>query len=97
MLDHRVALAGAPLEPLPVQHRDVTARDADQTGPLQLERAFGDAFAAHTEHVGNQFLRHHEFVALQPIQAQQQRDKVADPASGRGDLGQTTDSKVQPT
>ena len=47
-------------------------RVTDQAGPLQLDRAFGHAFAAHAEHVGDQLLRHHQLVAVQPVQAQQQ-------------------------
>ena len=39
---------------------------------LQLAGRFGHAFAAHAEHVGDQFLRHVQLVRRQTIQAQQQ-------------------------
>ena len=60
------------LQPRAVEHRDAAARIADQAQLLQLQRAFGDALAAHAQHVGDQFLRHHQLVAVQPVQAQQQ-------------------------
>ena len=45
---------------------------SDQSRRLQLSGGFGDAFAAHAEHVGDQFLRHRKLVRLQAIQTQQQ-------------------------
>ena len=39
---------------------------------LQFAGRFGDAFTAHAQHVGNELLRHGEFVRRQPIEAQQQ-------------------------
>ena len=72
LLDHRITFAGALIESGPVEHQNTATRIADQTGFLQTERAFGLAFAAHTKHVGNEFLRHHQFIALQAVQAEQQ-------------------------
>ena len=46
LLHHRVALAGAPFECRAVEHRDATARVADQAGLLQLERGLGDAMCS---------------------------------------------------
>ena len=39
---------------------------------LQLNRPLSDPFAAHPQHISNQLLRHIEFIALQPIQTQEQ-------------------------
>jgi Predicted Zn-dependent protease (DUF2268) len=68
----RVALAGALLQSRTIQHRDVPARVSNEPRLLQLERPFGHPFAAYSQHVGNEFLRHHQLIAPQPIQAQQQ-------------------------
>ena len=57
---------------LGVQHGNVPAQITDQTGGLQLESRFCHALAAHAEHVGDQFMRHHELVALQAVEAHQQ-------------------------
>jgi len=43
----------------------------DETGFLQLQRALGHAFPANAEHVGDEFLRHHQFGTLQSIEAQE--------------------------
>src|SRR6185437_15137044 len=72
LLHDRVALARALFDSLAIQHGDVSARIADEAGLLQLERAFGHAFTAHAEHVGDQLLGHHELVSLQPIEAEQE-------------------------
>ena len=50
----------------------MAARVADQTGFLQLERPLGHALPTHAQHVGDQLLRHDQFVVPQTIQAQQQ-------------------------
>jgi hypothetical protein len=71
-LDDCVALAGARFQAGAIEHRDAPPGVLNETSFLQLERALGDAFATNAEHVGNKFLRHHQFATLQPIQAQQQ-------------------------
>ena len=66
-----IPLAAAFFQSLAVQDGDVSPRIADQAGLLQLDSAFRHALAAHAKHVGNQLLRHHEFVALQAVKAEQ--------------------------
>ena len=70
-LDDCVALAGARFQTCAIEDRDAPPGVLNETRFLQLERALGDAFAANAEHVGDKFLRHHQFGTLQPIQAQQ--------------------------
>src|SRR6202521_59477 len=71
-LDHLVALTGPRLQARAIEHRDLASLVTDQPGVLQLAGGFGNAFAAHAQHVGDQFLGHGEFVRLQTIEAQQQ-------------------------
>jgi hypothetical protein len=52
--------------------RPMAARIPNEARLLQFESSLSDSLAAHTEHVRDQFLRHHKFVALQTIQAQEQ-------------------------
>src|SRR5205085_7728472 len=69
-LDDLVALAGARLETAAIEHADPSPAVADQPKLLQLPRSLGNAFAAHAEHVGDQFLGHGQLVGLQTIEAQ---------------------------
>src|SRR3990167_477829 len=71
-LDNLVALAGAPFQPRAIQHIDAPPGIADEPRTLQLEGRLRHAFAPHAQHVGDQLLRHHQLVALQAVQAQQQ-------------------------
>jgi hypothetical protein len=71
-LDDVVALARPRLQTRAIEHCDPASLVTYQPGVLQLPGGFGDAFTAHAEHVGNQFLCHGEFVRCQTIQAQQQ-------------------------
>lgn len=60
---------------------------------LKFKGPFGHSFPAHPQHVGNQFLSHHQFVALQAIQAQEE-PSGAPPNSYRTDpKGISTDSR----
>ena len=72
LLDHRVALATAPLKARPVEHGDVSADVLDKARPLQFGCDFGNPLPANAEHVGDEFLGHDELVALQSIQAQEE-------------------------
>jgi len=71
-LDHGVAFTDAAFEAWPIQHFDIAVAIADQSGGLQLQRRLGDTGSAHTQHVGDQFLRHAQLVGRQAVQAQQQ-------------------------
>src|SRR5450631_2822702 len=62
IFDHRVTLASASLQPGAIEHRDMATRIADQAGLLKFQCRLSNAFAAHAEHVGDQFLSHHEFI-----------------------------------
>jgi hypothetical protein len=56
-----------------IEHRDMATRVAYEARMLQFERRFGDTFATHAQHIGNQFLGHHELVSTQSIQAKRWR------------------------
>src|SRR5208282_2802290 len=58
--DDLVALAYTRLQARSIQHGDASPGVGDQPGPLELSRGFGDAFAPHTQHIGDQFLGHVE-------------------------------------
>ena len=55
-----------------IHDRNATACITNQPSLLQLECGLRHPFATHAEHVGNQFLRHHQICARQAVQAQQQ-------------------------
>jgi len=55
--DCLVALASPFLQSRPIDYRDVSTAATDQTSVLQLPGDLRDAFAAHTERTGNQFMR----------------------------------------
>jgi hypothetical protein len=71
-LDDRVAFTRASLETGAIHHGNVPTAVFDQPRRLQVSGRLSDAFAAYTEHVGDQFLRHDEVVARQPVETQQQ-------------------------
>src|ERR1700676_4042779 len=71
-LYYLVALTGPRLQTRAIEHADPASLVTDQPGVLQLPGGFGDAFAAHAQHVGDQFLGHGEFVRLQAIETEQQ-------------------------
>lgn len=60
-----------------INHRDATARIANQSGPLQFGSPLGYAFALHVQHVGDQLPRHHQFVTGQSVEAQQPEHQVS--------------------
>ena len=70
-LDDRVALACARFQAFAIEDRDMPPGILNETRFLQLESALGHAFSANAEHVGNEFLRHHQFGTLQSIEAQE--------------------------
>lgn len=60
LLDECVALARSLLKAGALEDFDTAARATNQAGSLELERRLGHALPAHTEHVSDQFLRHHQ-------------------------------------
>src|SRR6202521_4792347 len=74
-LDHLVALTRPRLQARAIEHGDSASLRTDQPSALQLPGGFGDAFTAHAQHVGDQFLGHGKFVRLQTIEAEQQRKR----------------------
>ena len=72
VFDHPVTLADGRFQTAPVEDRDMTAHVRNQSIFLQAPSRMGDAFSAHTQHVGNEFLRHHQFIRLQAVAAQEQ-------------------------
>ena len=67
LLDHPVALAGSRLQTRAVERRDVPASIADEPRALQFGGRIRDAFAAHAEKAGDQFLGHPQFVRRNPV------------------------------
>jgi len=72
LLHHRVALAGVLLQSGALEHRDVPAAVADESGLLQFAGGLRDAFAAHAKHAGDQFLRHDQVIRGHAVERQQQ-------------------------
>ena len=72
LLDHPVALAGLLFEARTIQDPDAAPAVMDQAELLQFSGRLRDTLAAHAEHVGNEFLRHHQLVGGQPVEAEQQ-------------------------
>ena len=62
LLARGVALAGASLKAGALKHRNVTAAVVNDACALQLPGSLRDAFAADSQGMGNQFLRHDQFV-----------------------------------
>jgi len=57
---------------LTVNYSDVATAVSDQAIVLQLAGGGGNAFAAHTQHDGNEFLGHLQLIARRAVQAVQQ-------------------------
>ncbi len=71
-IDDFVALASSFFQSLPVDYRDSSAHIFDQFFLRQFLGSQCNAFAAHAEHIGNKVVRHHQFVRVQAVVAEQQ-------------------------
>jgi hypothetical protein len=71
-LDEAVAFACTCFEAGAVEHLDVAAAVMNQAFVVQLAGCFGNAFAAHAEHVGDQLLGHGQIVRGDAIHFDQQ-------------------------
>ena len=70
-----VALTAALLQSLTIKDDgNMSSRIANQAGLLQFEGTLPNTFATHAQHVGDELLRHNEFIALQSIKTQEQPD-----------------------
>ena len=69
LLDHGIALAGALFESLTIEHRNLASSVTDEPRLLQVTGRLRDSFAAYTQHIGNEFLRHYEMLRAQAVQA----------------------------
>ena len=67
-----VTLAGSFFQSLPVNYRDSSAHIFNQFSLCQFLGSQCNAFAAHAEHIGNKVVRHHQFVRVQAVVAEQQ-------------------------
>ena len=67
--DDRIALAYPCFQLTAIEYGNVAAAVMDQSRRLQPSSRLRDAFAAHAQHIGNQFLRHRQLVRGQPVQA----------------------------
>jgi hypothetical protein len=68
--DYLVALAHPRLQALTVQHLDMAAAVANQPRALQFSGGFGHTLAPDAQHVGDQLLRHMDFVRGQAVQTE---------------------------
>src|ERR1700733_10570294 len=71
-LDRPIALAGAFLQSLEIEHADVSALVSDEAGLLQGIGHDRYAGAAHPEHLGDEFLGEREIVAADQVAAAQE-------------------------
>ena len=62
LFDHVVALANPRFQSRSIQHGDVTTVVINQSRSLQFPCRLRDAFAAHAQHIGDQFLGHVQLV-----------------------------------
>lgn len=60
--NNRVAFASALFECVAIKNRDSGASVADQSSPLQSSSRFGNTYAAHAEHIGNELLRYDDLI-----------------------------------
>ena len=67
-----LSTAVGPCELRPIEHGDFAPRIPDDAQLLESAGRFRHSFAAHTEHVGDEFLCHRQLRPLQPVQAEQQ-------------------------
>src|SRR4030095_9645912 len=61
-LDDLIALTRPRLQPRAIDYGDLAPAVMNQPSVLQLPGSLGDTFAAHPQHVGDQLLRHGQFV-----------------------------------
>ena len=65
--NHAIAFAYSRFETSAIEDGDTAAMVTNQTGVLQTGGLLRDGFTTHPQHVGDEFLRHNEFVRLQAI------------------------------
>ena len=68
---HPIALADTFFEARTVEDGDESSAIFDHSGLRQFTGRFRDAFAAHTQHIGDQFLGHLQVYSTVPVQAEQ--------------------------
>lgn len=64
-----VTLADCFFQLLPVQDLNVASDVTDRPGILQPTGSHSNAFPSHTQHVGNEFLGHDQFIGLHAVVA----------------------------
>jgi hypothetical protein len=67
--DNRIALAYLCFQLEAIEYGNVAAAAMDQSRLLQLSSGLRDAFAAHAQHMSDQFLRHRQLIRGRPVQA----------------------------
>src|SRR6185503_3665781 len=72
IFDHSITFADGFFELRAVQDLDAPADVADCADILQVSCGDRNAFAAHTQHVGNQFLRHDQLISFYAVMTEQQ-------------------------
>ena len=66
ILFHLVTLTDMSLKTRSIKYGTMTSIIIDKAIPLQIAGCFGYAFPPYSQHICNQFLGHHQFIALKP-------------------------------
>ena len=74
LLQDRVAFACPRFQAPAIDDGKAAATAMDQTRTLQVSGGLGDAFAAHAQHLGNDFMRHRHFAVPAVEHEKIQRD-----------------------
>lgn len=68
---YAVTLADVRLQFRSICYLDMSTPIAEHARLLQFSGSFGDAFAPHTKHTGNQFLGHRQTAGVHPVKIQE--------------------------
>ena len=71
VIDDFVTFADGFFQALPVNYRDSSANIFNQFSLRQFLGSQRDTFAAHAEHIGNQVVRHYQYIRVQTVVAEQ--------------------------
>ena len=72
VIDYFITLADRFFQPLPIYYRDCSPYIFNQFSLRQFLSSQRDTFAAHTQHIRDQVVRHHQRVRVQTVVAEQQ-------------------------
>jgi hypothetical protein len=72
IIDDFITLADGFFQALPVNYRNSSANVFNQFSLRQFLSRQRNAFAAHTEHIGDKVVRHYQFIRVNPVVDKQQ-------------------------